>query len=62
MSMSTATSKENFPLSEPMRDLPQPNYSWLNSNKHETTVTVLENGMRVASENRYGNFCTVGGK
>lgn len=26
----------------------------------ETRVTVLENGLRVASQNKFGQFCTVG--
>jgi len=52
----------NIPLSEALPDLPEPNYLTLSTDKHETRVTVLENGMKVASENRYGKFCTVGGK
>ena len=27
----------------------------------QTQVTVLENGLKVASEKKFGNFCTVGG-
>jgi hypothetical protein len=27
----------------------------------KTKVTVLENGLKVASEKKFGNFCTVGG-
>jgi len=50
----------NIPLSEALPDLPEPNYLTLSTDKHETRVTVLENGMKVASENRYGKFCTVG--
>lgn len=28
--------------------------------RFETRVTVLENGLRVASQNKFGQFCTVG--
>lgn len=30
--------------------------------RFETRVTVLENGLRVASQNKFGQFCTVGGE
>lgn len=55
------TGTQTIPLSEALPDLPQPNYV-TNKDKHDTRVTILENGMKVASENRYGKFCTVGGK
>lgn len=49
------------PLSETLPGLPTAVYASSNSCKHETRITTLENGLRVASENRYGKFCTVGG-
>lgn len=50
------------PLSDPLPGLPKPIFASADSGSHETKVTVLENGLRVASENRFGKFCTVGGK
>lgn len=35
-------------------------YAALRSEQDETRVTTLSNGLRVASENRYGQFCTIG--
>jgi processing peptidase subunit alpha len=34
----------------------------LKDQHHITQVTTLNNGLQVASENRFGQFCTVGGK
>ena len=48
-------------LSEPLPGLPKPVFASVGSANHETQITVLENGLRVASENRYGKFSTVGG-
>uniref|UniRef100_A0A2R5LI67 Mitochondrial-processing peptidase subunit alpha n=1 Tax=Ornithodoros turicata TaxID=34597 RepID=A0A2R5LI67_9ACAR len=48
------------PLSEPVRNLPKPIYAVPSSFRHDTEVTTLENGLRVASENKFGQFCTVG--
>lgn len=50
------------PLSKPPPGFPAPKYATLDKQKHETRVTTLENGLRVASENKYGQFCTIGGK
>lgn len=37
-------------------------FASVGSNNYETKITVLDNGLRVASENRYGKFSTVGGR
>ena len=50
------------PLSDPYPGLPAPVYASLKDEYHTTQVTTLSNGLRVASENRFGQFCTVGGK
>jgi processing peptidase subunit alpha len=42
--------------------LPTPVYATLKDEHHITQVTTLKNGLQVASENRFGQFCTVGGK
>ena len=48
------------PLTEPVTNLPKAVYA-TSKDEHQTTkVTVLSNGLRVASENRFGQFCTVG--
>lgn len=49
------------PLSEPIPGLPTPIYSDAKEDKEVTKVTTLSNGLRVASENRFGQFCTIGG-
>ncbi|PSN38074.1 Mitochondrial-processing peptidase subunit alpha [Blattella germanica] len=48
------------PLSDPYPGLPAPVYASLKEEYHTTQVTTLSNGLRVASENRFGQFCTVG--
>ncbi|CAB3237146.1 unnamed protein product [Arctia plantaginis] len=48
------------PLSEPMPDLPPVVYSTSKSEDVVTEVTVLSNGLRVASEKKFGQFCTAG--
>lgn len=50
------------PLSEPVPDLPPVTYSTAKSDDGHTEVTVLSNGLRVASEKKFGQFCTAGGK
>lgn len=50
------------PLSEPMTNLPPVSYATLKSEENYTEVTVLSNGLRVASEKKFGQFCTAGGK
>lgn len=49
------------PLSEPLSDLPKAIYASVKkSEKDVTQVTVLPNGLKIASENRFGQFCTIG--
>lgn len=48
------------PLSEPLPGIPTPNYAKVKENSSETRYTVLPNGLRIASETRFGQFCTVG--
>ena len=50
------------PLSKAPPGFPAPKYASLDKEQHETRVTTLENGLRVASENKFGQFCTVGGR
>lgn len=49
------------PLTEPVPNLPQPIYATVKSEDHITQITTLDNGLKVASENRFGQFCTIGG-
>lgn len=49
------------PLSEPMSNLPPVVYSMAKGEDAITEVTVLSNGLRVASEKKFGQFCTAGG-
>ncbi|XP_047499626.1 mitochondrial-processing peptidase subunit alpha-like [Penaeus chinensis] len=48
------------PLSKTVEWLPRPVYASVSSTPAQTQVTTLENGLRVASEPKFGNFCTVG--
>ncbi|XP_071948022.1 mitochondrial-processing peptidase subunit alpha-like [Antedon mediterranea] len=47
-------------LCHPLPGTPSPVYATVTDNSYETHVTTLENGMRVASQNMFGQFCTVG--
>lgn len=49
------------PMNEPVPGLPTPIYASLENEYQATQVTTLSNGITVASENRFGEFCTVGG-
>lgn len=49
------------PLSEPMPNLPPVVYSSAKAEDCGTEVTTLSNGLRVASEKKFGQFCTAGG-
>lgn len=49
------------PLSEPLSNLPPVQYAKPSLSPRETQITTLPNGLRVASESRFGQFCTVGG-
>ncbi|XP_065076919.1 mitochondrial-processing peptidase subunit alpha [Ochlerotatus camptorhynchus] len=48
------------PLSQPVPDLAPVQYARPGDQSNVTQVTQLSNGLRVASENRFGQFCTVG--
>ncbi|XP_066589523.1 mitochondrial-processing peptidase subunit alpha [Prorops nasuta] len=48
------------PLSQPIQNLPEAVYSTIKQQDQETQITVLSNGLKVASENHFGQFCTVG--
>lgn len=50
------------PLSEPMPNLPPVTFSTAKAEDTLTEVTVLSNGLKVASEKKFGQFCTAGGK
>lgn len=50
------------PLTEPIPNLPKPIYSTAKEEHQTTQITILPNGLKVASENRFGQFCTIGGK
>lgn len=52
----------SVPLSEPLPGMPTVVASPVNSSAAETQVTTLSNGLRVASEPKYGQHCTVGCK
>lgn len=49
------------PLSEPLPGVPTPRYAVIKEDNSETKYTVLPNGLRITSEKRFGQFCTVGG-
>lgn len=43
--------------------MPEPVFATVDGQeKFETKVTTLDNGLRVASQNKFGQFCTVGSK
>lgn len=48
------------PLSSPLPDLAEVEYAKPSIEDNVTQVTTLPNGLRVASEKRFGQFCTVG--
>lgn len=48
------------PLTEPLPNLPEAVYAKPLNESATTKVTTLVNGLRIASEPRYGQFCTVG--
>ena len=56
------------PLNEPLPNMPAPppdmvcGADWQNRHDHVTHVTTLDNGIKVASEDSFGQFSTVGGK
>ncbi|CAK7291494.1 mitochondrial-processing peptidase subunit alpha [Vulpes vulpes] len=51
----------HVPLSSPLPGVPKPVFATVDGQeKFETKVTTLDNGLRVASQNKFGQFCTVG--
>ncbi|CAG9110602.1 unnamed protein product [Plutella xylostella] len=48
------------PLSEPMPNLPDVLYQSSKAEEYVTEITTLSNGLRVASEKKFGQFCTAG--
>lgn len=48
------------PLTDPIQNLPEVEYARPLAESSLTQVTTLPNGLRVASEPRFGQFCTVG--
>ena len=48
-------------LAEKLPGLPAAKYAQATSHSYDTHVTTLDNGLRIASENKFGQFCTVGG-
>ena len=45
---------------QPLPGLPSPSYISASKFSEDTKITVLDNGIRVASEKKFGQFCTVG--
>lgn len=48
------------PLSKPLPGLPTPIYSTAKRENQETKITTLPNGLKVATEDYFGQFCTIG--
>lgn len=48
------------PLTESLTNLPEAIYATPTAEDTKTQVTTLANGLRIASEKRFGQFCTVG--
>ncbi|KAG8554833.1 hypothetical protein GDO81_003913 [Engystomops pustulosus] len=58
---SSSSPYPSIPLSTPLPGVPKPVFARVDGQeKYETKVTTLENGLRVASQNKFGQFCTVG--
>ncbi|XP_054854304.1 mitochondrial-processing peptidase subunit alpha [Eublepharis macularius] len=58
---SGGSSSPGVPLTAPLPGAPTPLFATADAREgFETKVTVLENGLRVASQNKFGQFCTVG--
>ena len=47
-------------LSKPLPGLPPATYVSSSKQAEDSRITVLDNGIKVASEKRFGQFCTVG--
>lgn len=48
-------------MDRPVLGLPTPIYATLQDEHQTTQITKLTNGLTVASENRFGEYSTVGG-
>ncbi|CAO2598360.1 Mitochondrial-processing peptidase subunit alpha [Lemmus lemmus] len=58
---SSGATYPNIPLSSPFPGVPKPVFATVDGQeKFETKITTLDNGLRVASQNKFGQFCTVG--
>ncbi|XP_064420403.1 mitochondrial-processing peptidase subunit alpha [Latimeria chalumnae] len=58
---SNSSSYPNIPLSIPLPGIPKPIFAAVDGQEtYETKITTLENGLHVASQNKFGQFCTVG--
>uniref|UniRef100_M3ZM28 Mitochondrial-processing peptidase subunit alpha n=2 Tax=Xiphophorus maculatus TaxID=8083 RepID=M3ZM28_XIPMA len=58
---STGGGYPNVSLSTPLPGIPKPVFASVDGQeKCETKITTLENGLKVASQNKFGQFCTVG--
>nr|XP_056716246.1 mitochondrial-processing peptidase subunit alpha [Euleptes europaea] len=58
---SSGNSYPNIPLTVPLPGVPKPLFATVDTQQgFETKVTTLENGLQVASQNKFGQFCTVG--
>ncbi|XP_077986771.1 mitochondrial-processing peptidase subunit alpha-like [Glandiceps talaboti] len=53
-------SPETTPLTQSLPGLPQPVYATSTDHTHQTHVTTLSNGLKVTSQNKFGQFCTLG--
>lgn len=60
---SSGSAYPNVSLSTPLPGIPKPVFASVDGHeKYETKITTLENGLKVASQNKFGQFCTVGSK
>ncbi|KAM9822010.1 mitochondrial-processing peptidase subunit alpha [Syngnathus typhle] len=58
---SSGGSYPNLSLCTPLPGIPKPVFASVDGQeKYETRITTLENGLKVASQNKFGQFCTVG--
>lgn len=58
---SSGGSYPSISLSTPLPGIPKPVFASVHGHEtYETKITTLENGLKVASQNKFGQFCTVG--
>uniref|UniRef100_W5M702 Mitochondrial-processing peptidase subunit alpha n=1 Tax=Lepisosteus oculatus TaxID=7918 RepID=W5M702_LEPOC len=58
---SSGSGYPNISLSSPLPGVPKPVFATVDGQeKYETKITMLENGLKVASQNKFGQFCTIG--